>query len=282
MSVLKTRKTGWFSTLLVFTVLAVIGGCGKDRSKSEASGKKQEGAAAQVVSSSSSGSVPQAPRTGEYRVIQVENGGTLRGAVRYAGTAPARARLAVDHDQEACALHDIFSEELVASADGKVQNAVVWLQGVGEGKAWSENEVVLNQEGCVYLPHVVAVGVGHPLKFVNSDPVIHNVNTFPRENPPLNVSLLAKGMGRPVSRTLKLPDEIKVTCDAHKWMSAWIIVRDNPYFSVTGNDGAYVIEDIPPGTYTMTTWHESLGRVERTVQLAAREARSEDVELKAR
>lgn len=223
---------------------------------------------------------------GEYQVIQVAAGATLRGIVRYAGAPPTRTRLVVDHDPETCAQHDIRSEDLIVSTDRGVRNAVVWLRDIRSGKAWpdpdKDKEVILDQEGCVYKPHVLVVGVGKPIKFVNSDPVIHNVNTFPRENPPLNISLLAKGVGRPVTRRLKLPDEIKVTCDAHKWMSARIIVRDNPYFAVTGDDGSYTIEGIPAGTYTMVVWHESLGKVEKKLQLTAGMSRVEDVEMKRR
>lgn len=221
------------------------------------------------------------PATDGYRVVEVVGGATLRGTIRYSGSPPGRTPLTVDHDHEACAQHEVFSEGLVVSADGGVANAVVWVEGVQEGKAWPE-EVVLDQAGCLYRPHVTVAGTGQPIKFANSDPVIHNVNTFPRENPPLNISLLARGTGRPVTRTFKLPDEIKVTCDAHKWMNAWIIVRDNPYFAVTGADGSYAIEGVPAGTYTVVAWHESLERVEESLQLEAGEVRVEDLELKKR
>ncbi|MBI4612335.1 MAG: carboxypeptidase regulatory-like domain-containing protein [Planctomycetes bacterium] len=203
-----------------------------------------------------------------YRVTSVENDATLAGRVRFGGAPPARARLEVDHDAGTCGAHEILSEELLVSADGGLAGVVVWLEGIQEGKDWSAGETILDQKGCVYHPHVAVAGVGRPIRFVNSDPVIHNVNTFPRKNPPINVSLLPEGSGRPVLKKLRLPDEIKVTCDAHKWMSAWIVVRDNPYYAVTKEDGSFSIEGLPPGSHKMVVWHESLTRIEKEVELA--------------
>ncbi|MBI4612466.1 MAG: hypothetical protein HY720_02545 [Planctomycetes bacterium] len=276
---MKTHGDRILGFLCAPIVTVLLAGC---PAGDAAGGKAASPLPAQAASSPPPASAAPSTPAGGYRVVEVAKGAILRGAVRYAGTPPPRPPLAVDHDRETCAGHDLLSEELIVSPDGKVRNAVVWLEGVREGKAWPEGESLLDQEGCVYRPHVTAVGAGRPVKFVNSDPVIHNVNTFPRENPPLNVSLLAKGMGRPVTRTLKLPDEVKVTCDAHKWMSAWIIVRDSPYFAVTGDDGSYALEQVPPGRYTLVAWHEALGRVERSVEVGAGATRTEDFDLKPR
>ena len=96
----------------------------------------------------------------------------------------------------------------------------------------------------------------------------------------MSVSQLAKGLGRPIKRSYNVPDEIKLTCDVHKWMGAWIIVRDNPYFALTGEDGTFEITEIPPGSYTMVIWHESLERIEKKVELGADAAHVEDVEMR--
>ena len=118
--------------------------------------------------------------------------------------------------------------------------------------------------------------------FANSDDVVHNVRTFPRENLPLNLSLLAKGNGKPTTKSFLFPDEMKAACDSHKWMGAWIVVRDNPYYAVTGDDGSYTIEGVPPGTYTVAYWHESLERIDKEIILAAAEVHTEDLEMKDR
>jgi plastocyanin len=209
-----------------------------------------------------------------------EGGATLRGVITYKGPVPPPRPLEVDHDMECCAKSPILPETLLVSKDGQVREGVVWLEGVKGDKPWPAKPVALDQQGCVFQPHVAVVGVGQPMNFLNSDPIIHNIHTWPRENDPMSVSQLAKGLGRPIKRTFTAPDEIKVTCDVHKWMGAWVIVRDNPYYAITGPDGGYEITDIPPGTYTMVVWHESLERVERKVKLDAGTPRVENVEMK--
>ena len=218
----------------------------------------------------------------EYKTIEVSDAATIRGTIQYTGTPPARAPLTINSDKEICGKHKILSEDLIVSSGGGVRNAVVWLVDVKEGKAWSDKEITQDQAGCVFTPHVVVVGVNQPIKFANSDPVVHNVRSFPRENLPLNFSLLAKGKGKPSTKSFILPDEMKVACDSHKWMNAWVIVRDNPYYAITGDDGSYQIDGVPPGSYTVVYWHESLQKVEAKIDLAAGQTHVEDLKMESR
>jgi plastocyanin len=212
--------------------------------------------------------------------VAAADGATLKGTLTYKGPPPSRKPLEVDHDRDCCAKAPILPETLLVSEDGGVRDGVVWLEGVKGDKPWPTEGGVMDQKGCIFIPHVVVLGVGQTMRFLNSDPIIHNIHTWPRKNPPMSVSQLAKGLGRPIKRTFDEPDEIKVTCDVHKWMGSWIIVRDNPYYALTGVDGTFEITDIPPGTYTMVIWHESLERVEKEVELAAGATVVDDTELK--
>lgn len=209
-----------------------------------------------------------------------EGGATLRGTLAYRGPMPKLDPLEVDHDKDCCAKAAIYPETLLVSEDGRLRDGVVWLEGVAGDKPWPSEKGVMDQVGCIFIPHVTVVGVGQTMEFLNSDPIIHNIHTWPRENSPMSVSQLAKGMGRAIKRKFDLPDEIKVTCDVHKWMGAWIIVRDNPYYALTGDDGKFEITDIPPGTYTMVVWHESMERVTRKLVLGAGDVHVEDLELR--
>jgi plastocyanin len=206
-------------------------------------------------------------------------GATLRGKLSYEGPPPGKKPLEVDHDMDCCAKKPIMPETLLVDTEGGVRDAVVWLEGVEGDRPWPGDGAVMDQEGCIFLPHVVVLGVGQTMRFLNSDPIIHNIHTWPRENSPMSVSQLAKGLGRPIKRKFDTPDEIKVTCDVHKWMGAWIIVRDNSYYALTGGDGVFEIPDIPPGTYKMVIWHESLDRVEKQVEFDADGTHVENVEM---
>lgn len=210
----------------------------------------------------------------------VENGGGLSGAITYKGKGRTTS-LKVDHDLAACGKHPILDESLLVAPDGGLANAVVWLEGVLGGKEMPAGEKVMDQSGCAYVPHVLAVGVGQKILFKNSDQVLHNVNSFPRENRPLSLSLLAVGQGRPLKRSFPLADEIKVTCDAHKWMSAWIVVRDNPYFAVTDSKGRYKIDDIPPGQYRLVVWHETAGRMQKDIVIHPKKGGNENLSFVA-
>jgi plastocyanin len=211
---------------------------------------------------------------------QGPTGATVRGTLTYKGPVPKPVPLEVDHDIECCGKKAILPETLLVSDKGGVRWGVVWLEGVQGDKPWPGLRVAMDQQGCVFTPHVVVVGVGQTMEFLNSDPIIHNIHTWPREHESISVSQLAKGLGRPIRRTFQKPDEIKVTCDVHKWMGAWIIVRDTPYYAVTAEDGTFEIAGVPPGTYKLVVWHESLERVERTVKLEAGATRVEDVPMK--
>lgn len=227
------------------------------------------------------GGVAPAVAGGPYAVATVTAGATLRGRVVHRGPAPAREPVRIDNDEAVCGAHAILDESLVVDANGGVRHAVVWLEGIDRGKDWPPMPR-MDQQGCVYRPHVLAVGAGRKIELTNSDPVIHNVNTFPQENMPINVTLLAAPKGRPVQRQFKLPDVVKVTCDAHRWMGAWIVVRDTPYFATTGPDGGWQIDAIPAGTYTLVVWHERLARAQRTVRVGAGSRDELEIELAAK
>lgn len=267
----KHSRAFWCCLSLILAVF--LTGCSDEPSDGDENATKPNGAGA---ANSSSG------EGGEYRVVEVTGGATLQGVIRFTGTAPKQTKVTVDRDKEACGKHDILFEKLQVSQDGGVRNAVVWLQDVRQGKAWPEGETVMDQEGCVFKPHVVVVGAGRPLKFKNADPVLHNVKTFGRENVSLNFTLRAGGKGRPIRKKIKFPDEVKAACDFHKWMNAWIIVRDNPYFAITDESGAYTIGKIPAGTYKIVVWHESLAKVEKTVTLKDGKALVENVEMESK
>lgn len=155
--------------------------------------------------------------------------------------------------------------------DGRVQNAFVYIQsGLGERVFAIPGEPVeIDQTGCLYAPRVAGAQVGQAIKFVNSDPAIHNVHGSPTTSPGWNFVLARTGLAREIR--LGAPEVmVSVRCDLHPWMQAWIGVVDHPYFAVTGPDGSFRLAHVPPGTYTLTAWHERFGVRSQAVELAER------------
>ncbi|MGH9369147.1 MAG: carboxypeptidase regulatory-like domain-containing protein [Thermoanaerobaculia bacterium] len=201
-----------------------------------------------------------------YTGTLVTGGGAISGTV----TAPG-ARLPppvkVSKDVQACrATHQ--PETVVVGQAGALANAVVYLKDIPAGKPLNAAvKTPLDQKGCTFLPHVAVVPVGSQLTIHNNDDVLHNVHALMGSDTIFNVALPIPGMQIP--QTMKKPGLVRVKCDAgHTWMSAYIHVVEHRYYAVTDASGKFELKDIPPGTYTLVAWHESLGTQEQKVTVA--------------
>ena len=185
------------------------------------------------------------------------------GRVSYQGAAPAPESLPVQSQhQAACGRTSVSSEELLVGGDGGLQNVVVTLVGA-EGTASPRADVEIDQEGCVYSPHVQAVPAGSTVTLVNSDDVLHNVHTYRGTNTVFNIAMPIQGQR--IQRQFDEPGVVSVKCDVHSWMSAYVVVTDSEFHTVSDDAGAFTLEGVPAGTYTLRAWHESLGTVEQQV-----------------
>jgi plastocyanin len=194
--------------------------------------------------------------------------GIIRGQTILDGDPPEPTRLAVSGDPACAALHQepVLGEDVVVH-DGMLDNVFVYIKsGLGDrGFAVPTEPVQVDQRGCLYHPHVVGVQVGQPIAFVNSDPLLHNVHGTAANANGWNFGS-AKGSSRTI--TLDRPEVMAtVRCDIHPWMQAYIGAVDHPYFAVTGPKGIFVIQDVPPGQYTLAAWHERFGQREATLTL---------------
>jgi plastocyanin len=188
--------------------------------------------------------------------------GTVTGKVRFAGRASA-AKLTVSKDKEVCGDWKQDPSVLVGS-EGGLKNAVVQIAGLGRAKTPSQ-ESVLDQSKCDYVPHVLVVRAGARLTIRNSDGILHNVHTLSHINTPFNRA--QPKFTKEIKETFAKPEIIPVRCDVHGWMSGWIIVTDNDYFTVTQSDGAFKLTDVPAGKYSLEVWHETLGSAAQQVEI---------------
>jgi len=155
---------------------------------------------------------------------------------------------------------DIPNESMLIDNKG-VRNSVISLHGKKLKK--KSGEYKLNQKQCQYEPHVIAIPVNSELKIHTSDPINHNIHTYSFENDPINIMFLP---GQDAySQEMEEAEIIKVECDLHNWMRAWIVVTPNAYSTVSDSDGSFEIPDVPPGKYELTAWHETLGSITKSI-----------------
>jgi carboxypeptidase family protein len=207
--------------------------------------------------------------------VSAAEGGTLSGVVRLDGPTPARPALPVFKHAEICG-ESVPDDRLVVGPGGGLRYAVVTIEGVrGGNKPDRDVEHVLDNTHCRFEPHVQVAEVGHWLEITNSDPILHNADARLGSETLFNLALPP---GRRVRRPLARPGRIAVTCDVrHTWMSAFVIVTEHPYHTVTDAYGAYEIRGVPPGRYTVSVWHEELGTRETPVTIEAGGTTTADV-----
>ncbi|MGB7950650.1 MAG: carboxypeptidase regulatory-like domain-containing protein [Candidatus Binatia bacterium] len=201
-------------------------------------------------------------------VMAASSGGMISGRVVFVGDAPAPKKLKVTKDSEKCGA-EVTAEDLVIGSDKGIQNAVVSVVGLKGVPPKPANPPTVDQKGCVFRPHVFIVGVGTPVDILNSDGVLHNFHTHGSKNSPMNRA--QPGFRKKMTETFNQAETIKVSCDAHSWMLAWIVVTDHPYIDATDTGGSFKITDVPPGNHTIEVWHETLGKVTKTVAVKAGE-----------
>jgi len=197
--------------------------------------------------------------------------GSISGTIRYIGKRPARKSIDMSNDPACVDAHHgkAFEESMVVSPSGALANAFIYVKEGLEGKRFEppSTPVVIDQNGCWFRPRIIGIQTGQVFEVTNSDPVTHNIHPMAQINREWNHS---QGAGDPpMGRKFLKPEVmIRVKCNIHSWMHAFIGVVDNPYFAVSKEDGRYSIGNLPPGTYTLGFWQEALGTQERQVTVA--------------
>lgn len=213
---------------------------------------------------------PKPPR--QPTPLDMSRVGTISGSIHFEGPVPERSILQLGGWSECAAQHEgtVYAGDVLVT-NGKLQNALVYIKhGLGERVFVVPEQPVLNdQKGCVFLPRVMAVQVDQQIRYLNSDRTAHNVHGLPANSSQWNFSLGLKGAARTISVGAE-ETGIEVKCDIHGWMRGYVGVFDHPYFALSGEDGSFTLNNVPPGEYTLEAWHERFGMQSQKVALSAK------------
>lgn len=216
-------------------------------------------------------SEPEAPAA---TAVDSATAGNITGTVMLEGTPPEAETIRMNADpvctQEAG--DNTSTEYYIVGDDGSLSNVFVYVkEGLGNRSFPTPSEpVVLDQNGCRYTPHVFGIQVGQTLTVSNGDPTLHNIHATPANNAEFNTGQPIEGMTYDTEFE-SVEVMVPFKCDVHGWMNAYVGVLDHPYFGVSGNGGAFALNTLPPGDYTIEAWHEMLGTQTQNVTVGENE-----------
>jgi len=197
----------------------------------------------------------------------------VTGTAKLDGKAPEAKTIDMSGVKECNDLHPdpVAEETIVASDKGELKNVVISIKQEGLTGDVPKEPAVIDQVGCQYHPHVLAMMTGQDLLVKNSDPFLHNIHSLSQVNPAFNKAQPNKNDGEKMEAP-KAPETYHVKCDVHPWMSCYVAVFDNPFFAVTDDSGKFAIKNLPDGEYTLHAWHEKLGEQDQQIKVAGGKA----------
>lgn len=217
------------------------------------------------------------------RSVSASSSAQIAGVVKLDGTAPHQRPIDMSKEPSCSAFHKgqvVTTENVVTGANGGLANVVVYIsQGLTGNESAATQPVQIDQKGCQYVPHVVAIDAGQHLKILNSDQTSHNIHPQAVKNAEWNKSQMAGGA--PIDVSWNNEEVIPLKCNVHPWMRGYIVVVKGPY-GVSDDNGSFKLDNVPPGTYTLTAWHETYGTQTQTVTAAAGKPVSVDLTFKAK
>jgi plastocyanin len=218
---------------------------------------------------------------GVLAATSISHAADITGTITLVGTPPAEVPITPLMADATCG--PLYKETptthfYVVGPNGEFGDVIVSLKDAsgneitGKSTGASAPSVTLDQKGCLYTPQILAAQTGQKLIVKNSDPCVHNVHTTSKAgNTEHNDVQMPNGPD--LTYTFDKPEMfMKFQCDIHPWMFAWVTLFDNPYFSVSGADGKFVIKDVPPGKYTIVADHRKLGEQTQTVEVSDKDA----------
>jgi plastocyanin len=226
--------------------------------------------------SSESSEQPNATSATTGATVDAATAGSVTGSVKLDGKAPAARPINMSAEPYCQKAHPspIVPPEVVTGGGGTLANVVVYVKDDMSkyGFTTPSQPVPLDQQGCMYDPHVITLMAGQTLEVKNDDQTTHNIHPMPKDNREWNKS--QPPGAAPIDDTFARPEmAIPVKCNVHPWMKSYIFVFKNPYYAVTAKDGKFEIKNLPPGTYTIEAWQEKYGVQDQTVTVGPKESK---------
>ncbi len=209
--------------------------------------------------------------TEQFSQIDYAHGGTVTGAVHFTGKVPKPVQIDMAQDPVCAMGGDTTLDDLVVNKGGLGDVLIYVSHGLGKRVyPITRSAVVIDQKNCRFHPHVAAAMAGQRVEFVNSDPTRHNVHMSPEVAGNAAFDITQGPHADPVSRYFHAEElMIPMRCNNHPWMHAFLNILKNPFFAVSNPDGQFTIKGLPPGTYTITAVHPTLGSKSTQVTVAA-------------
>ncbi len=209
---------------------------------------------------------------------------TVSGKIAFEGAAPAREPIKMDADTSCKLAHPngVQTDDVIVNSNGTLKDVFIYVKEGVSGKFEApKTPVVFDQHGCQYSPKVLGIQVGQPLEIRNSDSTLHNVHSLSTKSPQFNLGMPIQNMK--LKKTFTSPEVmVKVKCEVHPWMSAYVGVLDHPFFAVSSEEGTYEIKNLPPGQYVIEAWHQKYPAQTQSVTVAAdSDAKTLDFSFKA-
>ncbi|MCH7813828.1 MAG: carboxypeptidase regulatory-like domain-containing protein [Planctomycetes bacterium] len=212
-----------------------------------------------------------------------EDNCAISGKVTFKGDKPKRTKLNLAADPFCVTYYKdrgkkgIGTENVIVNKDGSLRNVAVYIkQGLGDRTFdVPAQAAVIDQVGCHYKPHVLAMMKGQTLTVKNSDDTLHNIHGLCKKNAEFNFGQPKAGLTKDL--TFKKEEAFKVKCDVHPWMGAYVVVLNHPFFDVTGKQGTFTLATLPPGDYVVEAWHEEYGTTTQKVSVS--EGQTQEIEF---
>ncbi len=187
--------------------------------------------------------------------------GSITGTITTAAKGAAPLRITID--QKICG-NELPDEAIVVDAQGRLANAVVILTGV---KRPSTAETLVMNEKCRFAPRVQLARPNATVRTTSKDAVLHTTQAqLANGRTIFNVALPVPGIN--ITKPIGGAGMVRLTCNTHPWMRGWVIVTDEAA-AISGADGKFSIDNVPPGTYELRAWHEGLKGAPQKITVAA-------------